>query len=56
VSGQFEDDEANARGDQQTADDRVLGALDGRAELQADRDDHTAQHDREQNVRDASED
>jgi hypothetical protein len=53
VPRQLKGQEADAGGNQQTADDRGLGVLDRRAELQADRDDHASEQDREQDVRDA---
>jgi hypothetical protein len=52
VTGQLEHQEADAGGDQDAPDDRVLGVLDGRAELQPDRDDHRPEGDRHEHVRD----
>ena len=54
AAGQLEDGEAHPGGDQDHADDRVLRALKRRAELQPDGDDHAAEDDREQDVRDPS--
>jgi hypothetical protein len=50
VPGQLQDDKGQPGGDQDAADDRVLSALNGRAELQAHGDDHRAQDDRHQHV------
>jgi hypothetical protein len=50
VAGQLEDGEPEPRGDQDRAHDRVFGALDGRAELKSDGDDHTAEHYRHQHM------
>jgi hypothetical protein len=47
---QFQDHERQPGGDQDRAHDCVLGALDGRAELQAHDDDHRTQDDRHQHV------
>jgi hypothetical protein len=55
VTGGLEHGEAETGGNQQAADDRVLRAGDGMAKLQADGDDHRAQHDRQQHVRHAGE-
>jgi hypothetical protein len=48
VTGQLQHGEAQTGGDENAAHDRVLGILDGRAELQSHGDDHTTQHDRDQ--------
>ena len=53
--GGLERGEADAGGDQQAPDDRVLGARRPRAELQPDGDEHRPQHDREQDVGHAGE-
>ena len=50
VTGQLHDRESQAGGDQDRAHDRALGALDGRAELESDGDDHAAEHDRHQDM------
>ena len=52
AAGQLKHGEADARGDQDRAHDRVLGALDGRAELESNGDDHAAQDDRHQDMSD----
>jgi hypothetical protein len=53
VAGELERREPHAGEDQDDADDRVLGALDRRAELEADRDDDRAEQQRDQDMRDA---
>ena len=53
VTGQFEHEEADPGGDQDAADHRVLRVLDRRAQLQSDHDDHAAEPDRDQHVRDS---
>jgi hypothetical protein len=50
VPGQLQEHERHSRGDQHGADDRVLGALDRRAELEAHGDDHATQDDRYDHV------
>jgi hypothetical protein len=45
VAGQLQSHKTHARGDEHAAHDRVLSVLDGRAELEPDHDDHTAQDD-----------
>lgn len=47
---QLQDGEPETGGDQDRAHDGVLGALDGRAELESDGDDHAAEHDRDQDM------
>jgi hypothetical protein len=54
VAGELKQSEPEARGDQHAADDRVLRALDRRAELKPDRDDDRTEYQRDENVRDAS--
>jgi hypothetical protein len=51
VPGRLQHQEGQAGGDQQRADDRVLGVLDGRAKLQSDHDDQRAKHHRHEHVR-----
>ena len=53
VAGQLHDDDPHPSGDQQAADDGVLCALHYGSELQSDGHDDGAEHDREQDVRDA---
>ncbi len=50
VAEQVEGEEADAGGDEQAADDGVLGALHRRAELQPDHHDHRPEDDRHQHV------
>jgi hypothetical protein len=50
VTGELEHEKAHARGDQERADDRGLGVLDCRAELEADDHDHRAEHFRHEHV------
>src|SRR5450755_3156412 len=50
--GQLHNHESRSGGDQQTADDRVLGALHSGLELQTDHDDQGSEHDREHHVSD----
>jgi hypothetical protein len=49
-AAQFQEHEASARGDQEAAHDRVLGALNGGTKLQTDGDDHRPEDDRDQHV------
>ena len=53
--GQLDDREAGGGREQNHPDDRVLGTLDLRTELQTDDDDHRAQHDRDEHMGDARE-
>jgi hypothetical protein len=48
----LEDDESDASDEQNRTDDRVLGVLDARAELQSDHDEHGAERKRDEHVRD----
>lgn len=50
---ELQEDEADPGRDQETPYDRALGALDGRPELEPDGDDHPAENDRDQDMRDA---
>jgi hypothetical protein len=50
LTGQLQDGEPETGGDQDRAHDRALCALDRRAELKADGDDHAAEHDRDQDM------
>ena len=50
AAGQLQGGKAKARGDQDPTHDRVLSALDRRAKLESDGDDHAAEHDRHQDV------